>query len=165
MTYSKLEAWTHPKRDSKLKRPIFSNPKAIHPDLKAQLVEGVYKVKTPMIVETKLRNTNTGVMQLWCHSPVVLRDIIYECNNSMEAYIDEIQGHAIFTKTIECSKCRTAYAVTMEVGGEGDRVKIISAKVLNLNRNMKPYVDEKLDSEKDLWVQFHEERPDLYTEK
>lgn len=131
-------------------------PEFIEPEL-AQYVEGgVGKIVPPSLKEATLGDENkTKIYQIWCHSPRVRGNSLGICNHSLGAIVGNVQGAASFSMLLECPKCRTAYALTVEVG---DKVKLHSSKVVNLNRTAQLFVDTTLDGEKDMWIQIHEKK-------
>ena len=135
-------------------------PEFIEPEL-AQIAEGgVCKIEAPTIKCAHLGDADrTKVFQIWCHSPRVRGNSLGLCNHSLGAIVNNIQGFATFSMLLECPKCRTAYALTVEVDPHADfEVKLLSSKVVNLNRTAQLFVDVTLDKEKDMWIQIHEKK-------
>lgn len=135
-------------------------PEFIEPEL-AQIAEGgVCKIEAPTLKCTHLGDAEkTEVYQIWCHSPRVRGNSLGLCNHSLGAIIGNVAGEATFSMLLECPKCRTAYAVTVRVNDHSDKmVKLLSSKVVNLNRTAQLFVDATLDKEKDMWIQIHEKK-------
>lgn len=131
-------------------------PEFIEPDLLEILDRGIGKILPLTIKEAELGDKDkTKLYQIWCHSPRVKSNSLGLCNHSLGAIIDDFQGHARVSMLLECPKCRTAYAITIEMGGD-ERVKILSSKVVNLNRAAQMFVETTLDKEKDMWIRIHE---------
>ena len=133
-------------------------PEFIEPELAADLEGGIGKIKAPTLKVARLGD-GTKIHQIWCHSPRVRGNSLGVCNHSLGAIIENIQGFATFSMLLECPKCRTAYALTVEVDNHADEaVKLLSSKVVNLNRTAQLFVDTSLDKEKDMWIQIHEKK-------
>lgn len=134
-------------------------PEFIEPELAQTLEGGIGKVLPLSIKQAELGDKDkTKLYQIWCHSPRVKSNSLGLCNHSLGAIIDDFQGHCRMSMLLECPKCRTAYAVTLEMGGEEERVKLVSSKVVNLNRAAQMFVETSLDKEKDTWIQIHEKK-------
>lgn len=140
------------------KEKEYLSPDFIEPEM-AQLLEGgVMKIQSLSLKEAELGDEGkTKLHQIWCHSPRVRSNSLGLCNHSLGAIIDNAQGKASFSMLLECPKCRTAYAITVEVGGE-EKVKLLSSKVVNLNRAAQMFVNTVLDKDKDMWIQVHEKK-------
>ena len=133
-------------------------PEVIEPEMAQYLEGGIMKIQPLSLKEAELGDEGkTTLHQIWCHSPRVHSNSLGLCNHSLGAIIDNVQGHASFSMLLECPKCRTAYAVTIEVGGE-EKVKLLSSKVVNLNRSAQMFVNTNLDKDKDMWIQIHEKK-------
>lgn len=133
-------------------------PEFIEPDLAAYIEGGVGKIMAPTLKTARLGD-GTAIYQIWCHSPRVRGNSLGMCNHSLGAIIDNIQGAASFSMLLECPKCRTAYALTVDISSQADiPVKLLSAKVVNLNRTAQMFVETSLDGEKDMWIQIHEKK-------
>lgn len=133
-------------------------PEFIEPELAALVEGGVGKIKAPTLKVATLGD-GTKIHQIWCHSPRVRGNSLGMCNHSLGAIIENIQGSASFSMLLECPKCRTAYALTVETNDRAETaVKLLSAKVVNLNRTAQMFVETSLDGEKDMWIQIHEKK-------
>lgn len=135
-------------------------PEVIEPELAESIEGGIGKIQAPTLKCAHLGDEEkTKVFQIWCHSPRVRGNSLGLCNHSLGAIIGNIQGSASFSMLLECPKCRTAYAITVEVDSHADvEVKLVSSKVVNLNRATQMFVETSLDSEKDMWIQIHEKK-------
>lgn len=134
-------------------------PEVIEPELLEQLDDHrIGKIMPLTIKEAELGDKDkTKLYQIWCHSPRVKSNSLGVCNHSLGAIIDDFQGHCRMSMLLECPKCRTAYALTLELGGE-KRVEMLSSKVVNLNRAAQMFVETTLDKEKDMWIRIHEKK-------
>lgn len=131
-------------------------PEVIEPELAATIEGGIGRIMPPTLKCAHLGDAEkTEVYQIWCHSPRVRGNSLGLCNHSLGAIIGNVQGSAFFSMLLECPKCRTAYAVTVKVG---EKVELLSSKVVNLNRTAQLFVDTTLDNEKDMWMQIHEKK-------
>ena len=133
-------------------------PDAIEPELAMLLNNGVGQVEAPTLKAARLGD-GTLLYQIWCHSPRVRGNSLGVCNHSLGAIIDNVEGFATFSMLLECPKCRTAYALTLDMDCHSDSaVKLVEAKVVNLNRSVQQFVDVNLDSDKNTWIQVHEKK-------
>lgn len=133
-------------------------PEFIEPDFAQYIENGIGKVPVPTLKEAKLGD-GTDIFQIWCHSPRVRGNSVGLCNHSLGAIIGNVNGEATFSMLLECPKCRTAYALTVRVNDRSDKMaKLLSAKVVNLNRTAQLFMDATLDGEKDTWIQIHEKK-------
>lgn len=136
----------------------YKAPASIEPEIAQEMTGGVMKVSPLTLKESRLGDeSKTAVYQLWCHSPRVKNDSIGLCNHSIAAIVADTDGHSITSMLLECPKCRTSYAVVVELS-KGEPVKLLSSKVVSLNRSVQQFVDVSLDTEKDTWIQIHEKK-------
>lgn len=133
-------------------------PEFIEPEMLETLDRGIGKIIPPTLKESELGDADkTKVYQIWCHSPRVKSNSLGLCNHSLGAIIGNVAGEATFSMLLECPKCRTAYALTVRVNDKSDKmVKLLSSKVVNLNRAAQMFVETTLDAEKDMWIRIHE---------
>lgn len=133
-------------------------PEMIEPELAQVLENGIGKIPVPTLKEAILGDErHTKLFQIWCHSPRVHSDSLGLCNHSFCAVVGDYVGRSRTTMLLECPKCRTAYALTIEMI-EGEPLKLLSAKVVNLNRASQYFMDVTLDGEKDMWIKIHEKK-------
>lgn len=139
------------------KEPEYLVPDAIEDSLSVYLVNGICQVMPPSIQKSKLRDKDeTGLFQIWCHSPRMRSNSLGMCNHSMGAIFANVEGEARVSMLWECPKCRTAYAITVTLSN--GKCFLENSKVVNLNRGVQPFVDVNLDGEKNMWIRVHEKK-------
>lgn len=136
------------------------SPRTLFPNLDPELAKELgddytYNIPTPTVKKGTL--TVVGVpsqemRQVYCNSLCVKKpDTVCKCNSVITTLVGEPEGDQI--QIVECGKCRTSYLMRTRKDENGE-VKI-TAKIWDVSRNLKNFVQQIENDNYDFLVKFN----------